>query len=376
MAKLRILIFGLTVTSSWGNGHATTYRGLMRGLADLGHDVWFFERNKRWYANNRDLPEPAYARVQLYRSLDEVKRTLEKQVRDADLVIVGSYVPEGIQLAEWITSTARGVTAFYDIDTPVTLANLEEKGCHYISRELIPRYDLYLSFTGGPILARLERVLGARNARPLYCSVDPVLYSPRKTKPLWDLGYMGTYSADRQAALEVFLAEPARRWVDGKMVVAGPQYPKGVKWPENVERINHVSPNKHSDFYASQRYTLNITRAEMRAAGYSPSVRLFEAAACGTPIISDAWRGMHDFFEPGSEILLAYCSEDVLRFARDLPENKRLEIGLRARNRVLQQHTGRQRAKELVSYVEQIRGRNASFRAPVVRPLTPGVRAV
>ena len=210
--QLHILIFGLTVTSSWGNGHATTYRGLLRGLAELGHRVSFFEREQPWYAHNRDLPKPPYARVHLYSSLKYIQRKFADHVRQADLVIVGSYVPDGIELGRWVTSGAQGVTAFYDIDTPVTVAKLGSGDCEYLSRELVPRYDLYLSFTGGPTLDHLERVYHARCARPLYCSVDPTLYFPIQSKLRWDLGYMGTYSADRQPGLDTFLLEPARRF--------------------------------------------------------------------------------------------------------------------------------------------------------------------
>lgn len=357
--ELRIVIFGLSVTSSWGNGHATTYRGLMRGLAALGHEVWFFEREKLWYANNRDLAAPSYSHVHLYTSIAELKRRFSQRVRDADLVMVGSYVPDGVELGEWITSIARGVTAFYDLDTPVTLAKLAAGESEYLSRELVPRYDLYLSFTGGPTLRRVEKEFGARKARPLYCAVDPLLYFPQKSEAQWDLGYMGTYSADRQPAVNEFVLQPARRWTNACMVVAGPQYPDHIRWPVNVQRIPHLSPRDHRNFYARQRFTLNVTRAEMRAAGYSPSVRLFEAAACGTPIISDTWRGLKDFFVPGREVLTAGSANDILEYLQDIPESERKEIGMSARRRVLQQHTAMHRASELDRYVGEVLGRKA-----------------
>jgi spore maturation protein CgeB len=357
---MRIIIFGLSVTSSWGNGHATTYRGLMRGLAALGHDVTFLEREKLWYANNRDLAAPSYGHVHLYTSLAEVKRKFAQRVRDADLVMVGSYVPEGIELGRWVTSTARGATAFYDLDTPVTLTKLARGESDYLSRDLVPRYDLYLSFTGGPTLRRVQRQFGAREARALYCSVDPMLYFPQKSQPQWDLGYMGTYSADRQPGVDEFVLQAARRWSKARMVVAGPQYPDHICWPQNVERIPHLAPGDHRDFYARQRFTLNVTRAEMRVAGYSPSVRLFEAAACGTPIISDTWRGLKDFFVPGTEILTARSATDVLEYLQDIPEMQRQEIGMNARRRVLQEHTALHRAAELDHYIAKVLGRRTA----------------
>ena len=354
--QLRVVIFGLSVTSSWGNGHATTYRGLIQGLTSLGHSVTFFERDLPWYAKNRDLPDPPYARLHLYTSLSDVKRKFAAQVRDADLVMVGSYVPQGIELGEWVTRTARGVTAFYDIDTPVTLGKLARGENEYVSPRLIASYDLYLSFTGGSTLRHIERQFGAAMARPLYCSVDPSLYRPQQHQPVYQLGYMGTYSADRQASLENLLLEPARRLPKTRMVVAGPQYPANIFWPANVVRIVHLSPAQHPSFYSRQRFTLNITREEMRSVGYSPSVRLFEAAACGTPIISDDWPGIDEFFRPGTEILIAHSTENVMRYLRSIDESERMAIGAKARERILSRHTAKHRAAELEDYVFALLG--------------------
>jgi spore maturation protein CgeB len=353
---MRIVILGLSITSSWGNGHATTYRGLVRELALRGHDLLFLERDVPWYASNRDLPHPPYGVTRLYSGLDELQSTYGTAVEQSDLVVVGSYVPEGIAVGEWVTANARGVTAFYDIDTPVTLGRLERGDLDYLKPELIPRFDLYLSFSGGPILDRLEREYGSPRARPLYCSFDPEQYFPENRSQRWDLGYMGTYSDDRQPPLERLLLEPARGWSEGRFAVAGPQYPASVQWPANVERIEHLPPAEHRDFYNAQRFTLNITRADMVAAGYSPSVRLFEAAGCGTPIISDWWSGLDTFFEPDREILIAETPDDTLRFLRDLPEAQRQEMGARARERVLDGHTAACRAREVEQYVHEVTG--------------------
>ena len=348
---LKIVIIGLSITSSWGNGHATTYRGLVRELSGRGHDVLFLERDTEWYASNRDLPNPPYGRTELYRDIAELKDRFSGEVRQADAVVVGSYVPDGIAVGEWVTDLAQGVTAFYDIDTLVTMANLLSGRVDYLSSSLIPRYHLYLSFTGGPILDHIEKHYHSPMARPLYCSVDAMLYFPEECERKWDLGYMGTYSDDRQPVLDRLLLEPARQWDSGRFVVAGPQYPRSIRWPRNVRRFTHLSPEKHRSFYNSQRFTLNVTRADMVAAGYSPSVRLFEAAACGTPIISDWWEGLDQFFEPGKEILISRSSGETLDFLRNVPEIDRRRIGYRARECVLARHTSRQRAQELESYV-------------------------
>ncbi|HET6578798.1 MAG TPA: glycosyltransferase [Gemmatimonadales bacterium] len=358
--ELRIVILGLSITSSWGNGHATTYRGLVRELTARGHEVLFLERDVEWYAANRDLPRPPHGRTVLYHNLGELKRRFTAPVGEADLVIVGSYVPEGAKVGEWVTRTAQGVTAFYDIDTPVTLARLARGEVEYLTRALIPRYHLYLSFTGGPTLERLERTYGAQAARALYCSVDPAIYQPEPATLRWDLGYMGTFSADRQRGLTHLLMDPARRWWEGRFVVAGPQYPASIRWPANVRRVDHLPPARHRGFYNAQRFTLNLTRADMIAAGFSPSVRLFEAAACGTPIVSDAWNGIETVLTPGSEVLLARSAADVLGYVRDLPEDDRLAIGARARARILAEHTAAHRAEELEGHVLGLTARQTS----------------
>jgi spore maturation protein CgeB len=269
-------------------------------------------------------------------------------------VIVGSFVPEGRDVGEWAIQTADGVVAFYDIDTPVTLSMLHRNECPYASAELIPKYDLYLSFAGGTALSILEGVYRARKARPLYCSVDPAVYYPEPTfRPRWDLGYLGTYSDDRQPALERMLLAPARLWPGGRFVVAGPQYPDVISWPTNTERIEHIAPSEHRRFYSSQRFTLNVPRAEMVRLGCAPSVRLFEAAASGVPIISDWWQGIETFFSPGEEILISHTPLQTMHFLKDIPDDKRNSIAARALERVLKNHTAKHRAKELIELLSE-----------------------
>jgi spore maturation protein CgeB len=350
---MKIVIVGLSITSSWGNGHATTYRALARALAARGHSVLFLERDVPWYAAHRDLPSPGYCAVGLYENLQALEERHAADLRDADLAMIGSFVPEGVAAADLLLRTAGGVTAFYDIDTPVTLARLDEGRHEYLAPRQVPHFDLYLSFAGGATLARLQRQHRARLARPLYCSVDPALYYPGEEDepPAWDLGYLGTYSDDRQPALERLMLAAASAWSDGRFVVAGPQYPASIAWPPNVHRIEHLAPGDHRRFYTRMRFTLNVTRRAMVGAGYSPSVRLFEAAACGVAIVSDSWKGLDRFFTPAVEILLASGRRQTLRYLRDLPDADRREIGARARARVLREHTAAHRAAELEGYV-------------------------
>jgi len=364
-SSLHIVVLGLSITSSWGNGHATTYRSLLRETAGRGHRVRFLERDAPWYAANRDAGECEGVSIELYGGLGELRDRFAEEVRCADVVIVGSYVPEGAAVGDWIHATAQGLTAFYDIDTPVTLARLARGDGEYIEARQVADYDLYLSFTGGPTLRRLEQQFGSPMARVLYCSVDPRAYYPGPQPPCWDLGYMGTYSDDRQPPLERLLLAPASAWSQGRFVVAGPQYPPHLRWPGNVARIEHLPPRQHRDFYNQQRFTLNITRADMIRAGWSPSVRLFEAAACATPIISDCWAGIETLFEPGREIVLAASPAEVLAALRDLPEAERRAMGQRACRRVLARHTAAHRAAQLEAYLLEALSRRSRQAVPM-----------
>jgi spore maturation protein CgeB len=346
MTGLRLTVLGLSITSSWGNGHATTWRALLQALAARGHAITFLERDVPWYRAHRDLAQARWCRIALYQDLAELRHRFAASVADADVVVVGSYVPDGVALARWVQATAAGVIAFYDIDTPVTLAKLARGDYEYLAPELIPGFDLYLSFAGGPLLTRLEQTYGARRARALYCAVDPATYRPLDLPERFALGYLGTYSADRQPALEGLLLEPARRLPEHKFVVAGPQYPDGLAWPSNVVHHEHLPPERHPAFYSQLRFALNVTRADMVIAGWSPSVRLFEAAACGVPMISDDWPGLAELLAPGREILIARRAADVVRYLHGIGPEERAQIAHAARARVLSIHTAAHRARE------------------------------
>jgi spore maturation protein CgeB len=342
-----IVFLGLTLSSSWGNGHATTYRALLRGLAQRGHRVTFLERDMPWYAANRDMPAPDFCELVLYANPAELAGRYASTLAEADAVVIGSFVPDGVSVIEEVLALARGTVGFYDIDTPVTLRALERGDCGYLSAELIPAFDAYFSFTGGPTLARLEWEFGARLALPLYCTVDPERYRPTGEVPEWDLGYLGTYSADRQPAIERLLVEPARRLPSKRFVIAGPQYPDTIEWPANVERIEHVAPDGHATFYSCLRHALNVTRADMLTAGWSPSVRLFEATACGVPVISDRWPGLDSFFPEGEAILVADGPDDVVAALSALNDVAARQMAARARKITLSTHAGQHRAADL-----------------------------
>lgn len=354
---LDIVFLGLSLSSSWGNGHATTFRSLIRGLAAAGHRVLFLERDTPWYATKRDLPAPDFCELVYYEDPIAVTQEYAQRLRQADAVIVGSYVPDGVGVIDAVKALGPKRLCFYDIDTPVTLEKLNRNDKEYLARRQIPLFDIYFSFTGGDTLHRLERHYGAQRVEALYCSVDAARYRKSGDETRWDLGYLGTYSQDRQPKLEELLIEPARRLPHMRFVVAGPQYPGNIDWPENVERIEHLPPEKHSAFYSRQRFTLNITRADMVAAGWSPSVRLFEAAACGTPIISDFWPGLADLLPENEAVLIARNTEQVVQALTSVGAERRQAIAAQAQRRILEHHTGETRAAELTSHLNGIPAR-------------------
>jgi spore maturation protein CgeB len=360
---VKIVIFGLSITSSWGNGHATTFRALARALNARGHRVVFFEKNVEWYASNRDLPEPEFCELKLYTDWTDVLGAARRELVSADVAMVGSYFPDGIAAMEEVLDSNAAVRTFYDIDTPITMAALRERGATgYICANQLPDLDVYFSFTGGPVLHELTTRFGVRRAAPLYCSVDPERYhqKPRSLRFGCAMSYMGTYAPDRQPKLEEFLFAAARTLPDERFIVAGPQYPRAVQWPQNVRHIVHLNPRWHPHLYSSSRLTLNVTRRDMVMAGYSPSVRLFEAAACGATIVSDNWPGLDTFFKPGQEILLPTSADEIVRYLSDIDDRERRAIGTAAQHRVLASHTSQQRAIEFEREVEAARGRQSA----------------
>jgi spore maturation protein CgeB len=351
--KFDIVILGLTITSSWGNGHATTYRALIKELSKMGHSVLFLEQDMPWYGKHRDFITLPYVNVKLYANYEDLKQNYTHVIRFAELVIIGSYVPDGISVVNWVLNTAKGIKAFYDIDTPQTLKALSSGECFYLNAQQIPQFDLYLSFSGGGMIRILEHVWGAKCARILYCSVDPDFYFPGNNDKKYSLGYMGTYSKDRENCMKKILLEPAIELKEHKFIIAGPQYPDAHLWASNITHIEHISPLLHRNFYCSMEFTLNITRTAMANSGYSPSVRLFEAAACGTPIISDYWDGLNEIFEIGKEILISRSKDETKEIICTLSQNEKAQIGLSARKKVMQYHTAHHRVNELLEYVRE-----------------------
>lgn len=358
---MRLVIFGLSVSSSWGNGHATIWRGLIGALERRGHDVVFFERDTPYYAAERDLRALPSGELVLYSSLADARSIAEMYVDEADAVMVTSYCPDALEAADLCLSSRAPIRVFYDLDTPVTLERLRAgRAVDSIGEAGLSGFDLVLSFTGGAALDDLRRLLGARRTAPLYGCVDPSVHRPAAKRAEFegDLSYLGTFAADRQAALCELFLKPARDLPQRRFVIGGSLYPSDLSFPENVRRAAHVPPGLHPAFYCSSPLTLNVTRASMAAMGYCPSGRLFEAAACGVPIVSDEWEGLDDFFSIGREILVARSAEDMKSILAMSP-GELAAIGRAARERALDEHTADSRASELLDILGSLPNRIA-----------------
>jgi spore maturation protein CgeB len=353
--SMRIVIFGLTVSSSWGNGHATIWRGLCAALARQGHQVAFFEKDEPYYASHRDMPEGEGYCLVLYTDWGQVEARAREWVGRADAAMVTSYCPDAQAASDLILAAPVPIKAFYDLDTPVTLERWRTDGkVGYLPSYGLEPFDLVLSYAGGRTLEELKTLLGARRVAPLYGSVDPEVHKPTRSDSRYqsDLSYLGTYAPDRQAALDQFFLQPARRLPGKRFVIGGALYPDDFPWTENIYFVRHVAPGRHPAFYSSSKLTLSVTRSAMVNTGYCPSGRLFEAAACETPVVSDEWEGLSEFFEPGREILVARTGDDVAALiALDPRELKR--IGQAARERILAEHTAERRSRQMVQLLQE-----------------------
>lgn len=362
---MKLVIFGLTISSSWGNGHATLWRGLLRAFAARGHDVTFYERDVPYYEGHRDLRELPYGNLCLYRDWEGIAAWARGDLADADVAMVTSYCPDGIAATELIGESGPRLRVFYDLDTPVTLDALRTgRPVGYLGSRGLADFDLVLSFTGGRALEDLRTQLGARRVAPLYGSVDPEAHHRTAPMPAFaaDLSYLGTYAADRQDALVELFIKPAQRVPEQRFLIGGAMYPDVFPWTDNIYFVRHVEPPHHPAFFSSSRLTLNITRRAMKAMGYCPSGRLFEAAACGTPLLSDAWEGLDTFFAPGREILVAHNADEVIAALRTSDEEL-AAIAAAARERVLAAHTAADRAGELERRLQEAIGARPDTRA-------------
>jgi spore maturation protein CgeB len=358
---MRIVVFGLAVSSSWGNGHATLWRGLIRALARRGHHVTFYERDVPYYAEHRDLRTLPAGELVLYANWNDVRGRAADEVDEADVAFVTSYCPDAA-LATNLVLGSRAMRVFYDLDTPVTLSRLEQnETVEYIPARGLGEFDLVLSYTGGRALDALCDRLGARRAAALYGSVDPEIHRPAAPleKYAAHVSYLGTYAADRQDALDSLFLAAARALPQQTFVIGGAMYPADFPWAVNIKYVPHVPPGDHPAFYSSAPITLNVTRGAMAAWGHCPSGRLFEAAACGVPVLSDVWDGLDDFFAFDEQILVARNTDEAIAAYRRSPIEL-ARIGRDARERVFDEHTADRRAVELERLLRSARHASAA----------------
>lgn len=365
---MKIVVFGLTISSSWGNGHATPYRAILRALGRMGHQVHFYEKDVEYYRSRRDFESCDYCRLTFYDDWSTIRRGALEDAGSADAVITASYLPEGRRINDEVLELAGPLRVYYDLDTPITLRRLQAGGVDYLGCDQIAAFDLVLSFVGGPALAELEGTHGARVARALYGCVDPDDYRRVEARLDFacDLSYMATYAPDRQPKMDELFVEPARRHPQKQFMLAGSMYPWDRPWPENVRRVEHVPPQSHPQFYSSSRITLNLTREEMARNGWCPSGRFFEAAACGTPVITDWWEGLDWFFDVARDIRVVARAEHV-ESALNMPDAELGVLAAHARERTLEDHTGRIRARQLLQYLEEARAVGAGLKSESAR---------
>jgi spore maturation protein CgeB len=368
---MRFVVFGLTASSTWGNGHATVWRGLARALAEQGHALEFYERDQPWYAAHRDATELPGGKLRLHRALAEVAAEAREAADSADVAMVTSYCPDALAATELVLGSRARVKAFYDLDTGVTVSQLRAgEGVPWVGPRGLADFDLVLSFTGGRALALLREVLGARRVAPLHGGVDPATHRPSPPAPPFrgDVSHLGTWAQGRPEGLESLFVGPAARMPERTFVLGGPMYDDSFPWRSNIRYVRHLEPALHPAFFCSSPLTVSVTRADLAPLGHCPSPRLFEAAACGVPVMSDWFEGLDSFFTPGQEILVARTLEEAVE-AIATPREELAWIGRRARDRALAEHTAAARARQLVAFCEA-----AARGAGVERRHEPGDR--
>lgn len=358
MAGLAIAFFGSSLVSAYWNGAATYYRGIVRALHERGHRVTFFEPDAFSRQQHRDLPDPAWAEVVVYEASEEAAREMLERARGADLVVKASGVGVFDELLEEGVLELRApetLVAFWDVDAPATLDRLSASAGDPF-RALVPRYDLVLTYGGGEPVVRTYEGFGARRCVPVYNALDPSTHHPVPPEPRFegDLGFLGNRLPDREARVEAFFLRAAEALPRASFLLGGSGW--GDKaLPPNVRYLGHVYTRDHNAFNCTPKAVLNVSRESMARYGFSPATRVFEAAGAGACLITDAWKGIELFLEPGREVLVAESGEAVAEQVQRLTPEEARRIGARARSRLLAEHTYAHRARELEAVLDAAR---------------------
>ncbi|WP_240788539.1 CgeB family protein [Ramlibacter henchirensis] len=353
---MNIAFFASSLVSAYWNGAATYYRGIVRAMHARGHRVTFYEPDAFKRQKHRDMDDPPWAKVVVYsaESEAEVLRTVE-QARGADLVVKASGVGVHDALLERAVLDLQGpgtLVVYWDVDAPATLDRMHHDA-HDPLRPLVPRYDLVLTYGGGEPVSSAYKALGARDCIPIYNALDPTTHFPVAPEPRFegDLGFLGNRLPDREARVEEFFLRAAAALPGRRFLLGGSGW-QDKPMPPNVRYLGHVFTADHNAFNCTPLAVLNISRESMARYGFSPATRVFEAAGAAACLITDAWEGLEQFFEPGAEMLVARNGDEVAHQLESLDTDKARAVGEAAYRRVLAEHTYDHRAAQLDAVLE------------------------
>ena len=361
---MNLAFFGSSLVSSYWNGAATYYRGLLQALARFGHAVTFYEPDAYGRQQHRDIPDPPWARVVVYPATTEGwAGSLESAARGADVLVKASGI--GVFDAELeaavVAARRPGALAIYwDVDAPATLDAMFADASHPL-RGAIPRYDMVLTYGGGPPVVEAYLALGARACAPIYNGLDSATHFPVEAEARYgcDLSFLGNRLPDREARVDEFLLRCAERLAQRRFLLGGAGW-DSKSLPPNVRRAGHVGTADHNAFFCSALATLNVNRESMARYGFSPPTRIFEAAGAGACLITDSWTGIELFFEPGREILAAENGDQVADLLTALAPADRRRVAAAGRGRALAEHTYQRRARQVCALLDMPRQEKAA----------------
>lgn len=344
---MNIGFYGSSLLSSYWNGAATYYRGLLRALAEHGHRITFYEPDILDRLRHRDIAPPDWCEVVVYPATDDGLRGAVNGAATADVVVKASgvgFADDALLHATMAAAPEHALRIWWDVDAPATLADVHAEAAHPL-RAALPKLDLVLTYGGGDAVVAAYRALGAADCVPIYNALDPGTHFPVASDQRYaaDLAFLGNRLPDREARVEQFLLWPAAHLPTQRFHLGGAGW-DDKPCPRNVAKLGHVGTVAHNAFNVTPRAVLNINRASMADTGFSPPTRLFEVAGAGGCLITDAWDGIEMFLAPGTEVLVARDGADVVEILRRLSVADAAAIGRAARRRILAEHTYDRRA--------------------------------
>ncbi|WP_266202503.1 CgeB family protein [Pontibacter kalidii] len=363
--KLKIAFFGSSLVSAYWNGAATYYRGIVRALSERGHHVTFYEPDAYERQQNRDMDDPDWAKVVVYEATEEAVYECLEDAQQADMVVKASGVGVFDELLEREVlklQTEERLVVFWDVDAPATLDRVHNNPEDQLL-QLIPQYDMVLTYGGGDPVVNAYEALGAKKCVPIYNALDTATHFPVEpdTRFACDLAFLGNRLPDREARVEEFFLKPAALELRKKFIIGGSGW-GDKQMPDNVHYVGHVYTKDHNAFNCTPKAVLNISRESMARYGFSPATRVFEAAGAGVCIITDYWEGIDFFFEPGKEILVARDGAEIAKIMASLSEEKAKRIGEAAYKKVLAAHTYHHRAEQLEQLLyAKVKSTNKAF---------------